>query len=31
MAAQLGGSIAADWQEDGVVVTLQMTRDRLAK
>ena len=31
MAAQLGGSIAADWQEDGVVVTLHMTRDRLAK
>jgi two-component sensor histidine kinase len=31
MAAQLGGSIAADWQEDGVVVTLQMTRDRLAR
>jgi two-component sensor histidine kinase len=31
MAAQLGGSIAADWQQDGVVVTLQMTRDRLAR
>jgi two-component sensor histidine kinase len=31
MAAQLGGSIAADWQQDGVVVTLQMTRERLAK
>ena len=31
MAAQLGGSIAADWQEEGVVVTLQMTRDRLAR
>jgi two-component sensor histidine kinase len=30
MAAQLGGSIAADWQQDGVVVTLRMTKDRMA-
>lgn len=31
MAAQLGGSIAADWQQQGVVVTLHMTKERLAK
>jgi two-component sensor histidine kinase len=31
MAAQLGGSISADWHGDGVVVTLNMTKDRLSK
>jgi two-component sensor histidine kinase len=30
MAAQLGGAIAFDWSEEGVVVTLRMSKDRLA-
>lgn len=29
MAAQLGGAIAFDWSEEGVVVTLRMSKDRL--
>ena len=31
MAAQLGGSIAFDWSEEGLVVTLIMSKDRLAR
>jgi two-component sensor histidine kinase len=31
MAAQLGGIIAFDWSEDGVVVTLRMSKNRLAQ
>ena len=30
MAAQLGGTIAFDWSEEGLVVTLRMGKDRLA-
>jgi len=30
MAAQLGGSIASDWSEEGLVVTLRTGKDRLA-
>ena len=30
MAAQLGGSIAFNWAEEGVVVTLRMNKHRLA-
>jgi two-component sensor histidine kinase len=30
MATQLGGAIAFDWSEEGVVVTLRMSKDRLA-
>src|SRR3954469_2156043 len=30
IAAQLGGSIAFDWSEEGLVVTLRMSKDRLA-
>jgi two-component sensor histidine kinase len=30
MATQLGGSIAFDWSQEGVVVTLRMSKDRLA-
>jgi two-component sensor histidine kinase len=30
MAAQLGGSIAFDWSEEGVVVALRMSKQRLA-
>jgi two-component sensor histidine kinase len=30
MAAQLGGAIAFDWTEEGVVVTLRMSKDRIA-
>jgi hypothetical protein len=30
MAAQLGGTIAFDWSEEGVVVTLRMSKSRLA-
>jgi two-component sensor histidine kinase len=30
MAAQLGGTIAFDWSGEGVVVTLRMSKDRLA-
>jgi two-component sensor histidine kinase len=30
MAAQLGGSIAFDWSEEGLVATLRMGKDRLA-
>jgi two-component sensor histidine kinase len=30
MAAQLGGSIAFDWSEEGVIVTLRMSKDRIA-
>ena len=31
MAAQLGGSIDFDWSAEGVVATLRMSKDRLAK
>ena len=31
MSAQLGGAIAFDWTEEGVVVTLRMSKDRLAR
>jgi two-component sensor histidine kinase len=31
MTIQLGGSITFDWSAEGVIVTLQMTKDRLAK
>ena len=31
MAAQLGGTIAFDWSEEGVVATLRMRKDRIAK
>ena len=31
MAAQLGGSIAFDWSEEGVVATLRMSRERMAE
>jgi hypothetical protein len=30
MAAQLGGTFAFDWSEEGVVVTLRMSKERLA-
>jgi PAS domain S-box-containing protein len=30
MAAQLGGAITFDWNEEGVVATLQMNKERLA-
>jgi two-component sensor histidine kinase len=30
MAAQLGGGIAFDWSEEGVVVTLRMSKERIA-
>jgi two-component sensor histidine kinase len=30
MTIQLGGSIACDWSSEGVIVTLLMTKDRLA-
>jgi two-component sensor histidine kinase len=30
MANQLGGTIAFDWSEEGVVATLRMSKDRLA-
>jgi two-component sensor histidine kinase len=30
MSAQLGGDIAFDWSEEGVVVTLRMSKERLA-
>ena len=30
MAAQLGGTIAFDWSEEGVVITLQLRKSRLA-
>jgi hypothetical protein len=30
MAAQLGGTITFDWSEEGVVVILRMSKDRLA-
>ena len=30
MAAQLGGTIAFDWSDEGLVVTLRMGKDRLA-
>jgi two-component sensor histidine kinase len=30
MAAQLGGTIAFDWSEEGVVITLKMRKSRLA-
>jgi len=30
VAAQLGGAIAFDWSLEGVVVTLRMSKDRLA-
>jgi two-component sensor histidine kinase len=31
MTIQLGGSIACDWNGEGVIVTLLMTKDRLAR
>ena len=31
MSRQLGGSISFDWQDEGIVATLRMNRDRLAK
>ena len=31
MAAQLGGSIDYDWSAEGVVATLRMSKDRMAK
>jgi two-component sensor histidine kinase len=31
MAAQLGGTIAFDWSTEGLVATLRMSKDRLAK
>lgn len=30
MATQLGGTVAFDWSKEGVVVTLRMSKDRLA-
>jgi len=30
MSAQLGGAIAFDWSEEGVVVTMRMSKERLA-
>jgi two-component sensor histidine kinase len=29
ISAQLGGSIACEWEEDGVIVTLRLNKDRL--
>jgi hypothetical protein len=29
MTLQLGGSISCDWNAEGVIVTLHMTKDRL--
>lgn len=31
MTVQLGGSISCDWNPEGVIVTLKMTKDRLAR
>jgi two-component sensor histidine kinase len=31
MAAQLGGTIAFDWSTEGLVATLRMSKDRIAK
>jgi two-component sensor histidine kinase len=31
MTVQLGGSISCDWSAEGVIVTLHMTKDRLAR
>jgi hypothetical protein len=31
MAAQLGGAISFDWSDEGVVVILRMSKDRMAK
>ena len=31
MAAQLGGTIGFDWSAEGVVATLRMSKERLAK
>ncbi|MFH1345825.1 MAG: HWE histidine kinase domain-containing protein [Pseudomonadota bacterium] len=31
MTVQLGGSISCDWHPEGVIVTLKMTKDRLAR
>ena len=31
MAAQLGGTIAFDWSAEGLVATLRMSKDRIAK
>jgi hypothetical protein len=30
MTAQLGGGIVFDWSEEGVIVTLRMSKNRLA-
>jgi hypothetical protein len=31
MTVQLGGSISCDWNPEGVIVTLKMTKDRLMR
>ena len=31
MAAQLGGTIAFDWSEEGLVATLRMSKDRMSR
>jgi two-component sensor histidine kinase len=31
MTVQLGGSISCDWNPEGVIVTLKMTKDRLTR
>lgn len=31
MTVQLGGSITCDWSADGVIISLQMTKDRLTR
>ena len=31
MTIQLGGSISCDWSADGVIISLQMTKDRLTR
>jgi hypothetical protein len=31
MSAQLGGSLSCDWSKEGVVITLRMNKDYLAK
>jgi len=31
MTVQLGGSISCDWSTEGVIVSLQMSKDRLAR
>jgi two-component sensor histidine kinase len=31
MTVQLGGSISCDWSAEGVIVTIRMTKGRLAR